>query len=129
MGLFIITLFVLDSIYIPASLSEVGMVKLHLLHFFLYFICYIIFTFIHNFFFLHSIAFIAFAELSMEAAATATVLTPPSAPPRPSVFLRRPSALAFPSNLAFSTKVSIDYLFIFLIFGVLFVVARNVCCG
>ncbi|XP_047164389.1 UV-B-induced protein At3g17800, chloroplastic-like isoform X1 [Vigna umbellata] len=51
-------------------------------------------------------SFIAFAELSMEAAATATVLTPASAPPRPSVFFRGPSALAFPSNLAFSTKLS-----------------------
>ncbi|WVZ13868.1 hypothetical protein V8G54_011434 [Vigna mungo] len=51
-------------------------------------------------------SFIPFAELSMEAAATATVLTPPSVPPRLSVFLRGPSALAFPSNLAFSTKLS-----------------------
>ncbi|KAG5134226.1 hypothetical protein JHK82_025414 [Glycine max] len=44
----------------------------------------------------------------MEAAATATatVLTPPSAPPRPSAFLGRPSALAFRSNLRFSTKLS-----------------------
>nr|XP_007152648.1 hypothetical protein PHAVU_004G147200g [Phaseolus vulgaris]ESW24642.1 hypothetical protein PHAVU_004G147200g [Phaseolus vulgaris] len=42
----------------------------------------------------------------MEAAATATVLTPPSALSRPAVFLGRPSAFAFPSNLAFSTKLS-----------------------
>jgi len=56
--------------------------------------------FIDPFFFLH------FAELPMEAVATATVLTPPAAPPRPSVFLGRPSALAF------STKV-FNQLFLF----------------
>ncbi|KAK8467648.1 hypothetical protein PHAVU_007G117100, partial [Phaseolus vulgaris] len=69
-----------------------------------YFICHIIFNFIHPFFFLHPTPFIAFAELPMEAAATATVLPPPSALSRPAVFLGRPSAFAFPSNLAFSTK-------------------------
>ncbi|KAL9277310.1 hypothetical protein ACSQ67_025139 [Phaseolus vulgaris] len=44
----------------------------------------------------------------MEAAAMAIVLTPPSALSRSAVFLGRPSAFAFPSNLAFSTKASKD---------------------
>lgn len=52
--------------------------------------------------------FISFPQLPMEAAATATatLLTPPSAPPKASVFLPRPTALAFRSNSRFSTKLS-----------------------
>ncbi|CAJ1952152.1 unnamed protein product [Sphenostylis stenocarpa] len=42
----------------------------------------------------------------MEAAVMATVLTPPSAPPRRSVFLGIPSSLAYPSCLRFSAKLS-----------------------